>query len=269
MNDLSPRWTFITVSYNSSAAIRNHWSDIKLPQWVEWIVVDNASTDDSVDAARRLGAKCIALPKNLGFSAANNIGFNSSAGQYVAFLNPDVSPNIESLGAIEKFIDAHPRSLVAPQLLNSDGTLQPNGRGLPYLAHKVMHRLQPEALDGTYRMFAEDSATVKVDWLIGAVVMGLRQHLDSIGPWDSRFFVYYEDSDLGLRNALVGGDSFVLGNHRWEHGWARDTKGFRMRPWILEIRSMIRFYARYPRLAFPPSRKPAKMSFTPRDQTES
>jgi len=254
MTTQPPRWTLVTVTFNSETDLQEYWSGFSSSDDVQWIVVDNASSDRSPDLAESLGARVIRLPKNLGFGGANNVGFFASQSHYVAFVNPDVQVKTETLPLLEKVID-ETNGLVAPQLLNPDGSPQPNGRGAPYLLNKVLHRLKPERLNGAYRLFADVGQRIDVDWVIGAAVAGSRARLKKLGPWDDHFFVYYEDSDLGLRNQLDGHRSVVLGDARWVHGWARETTSFRLAPWILEFKSMAKFYARYPRLLGWPSNR--------------
>lgn len=253
-----PDWTLITVTHNSQAALERHWGGWAPLAGQAWVVVDNASTDDSVAVASRLGARVISLPKNVGFGAANNVGFAQSTSRWVAFVNPDVTPRATDLAEIGAHLDSSPRTLVSPQLVNADGSLQPNGRGEPFLVSKIRNRTASEGLVGTYLRFAQPNEVVTVEWLMGAVVAGTRSHLASLaslGPWDERFFVYYEDSDLGIRNAQAGGTSQILGSVRWIHGWARETKSLSWRAWKLELASMARFYGRYPRLLGRPPRR--------------
>ena len=242
------QWSVITVSYNSAHDLAEFWKGYRADRNLEWIVVDNASDDDSVAVAERLGARVISLQKNLGFGGANNIGFHSSRGRYVVFVNPDVSLKMSDLATIADHLDIYPKDLASPQLIHPGGGTQPNGRGMPYLAYKILNRLRPRALEGRYLMIAAEDEVRTCDWLMGAVVAGARQHLKSLGPWDTRFFVYYEDSDLGLRNKLAGGRSVVLGSIRWVHGWARETKTASASAWRREIPSLLKFYSRYPRL---------------------
>ncbi|MFQ4150605.1 glycosyltransferase family 2 protein [Arthrobacter sp. LAPM80] len=248
-------WTFITVTYNSASTLRSFWPVMNGNEDFEWIVVDNASTDNSADQAEALGATVIRLPKNLGFGAANNVGYQSSKSKYIAFINPDVSPQPEDLKILETHLNAHPFDLVSPQLINPDGSLQPNGRGLPYLLNKIQNRIRPSRLVDSYLKYSEPGESIKVSWLMGAVVAGVRDHLDDLGPWDEHFFVYYEDADLGLRNSKLSGDSVVIGNAQWYHGWARETKRISWNAWKLEIPSLIKFYSRYPHLLGAPGRK--------------
>lgn len=244
------QWTLISVTYNSSEALRRFWADSPLPASVRWIVVDNASTDDSITVARAAGAEVIALPHNIGFGAANNHGFQHVVSPYVGFVNPDVRVDFASLTDLASVID-RTGGIVAPQLLNADGTVQPNGRGRPYLAHKILNRLSRSGRESEYRLYADDDSEREVAWLMGAVVLGARETFASLGPWDPHFFVYYEDSDLGLRAAAQGVPSLITGRSRWVHGWARETKKLAWGPWKREVPSMLKFYARYPCLLSP------------------
>jgi len=245
-----PLWSFITVAYNSAEVMRHHWAQAR-PSNVEWIVVDNSSTDDSVAVAGSLGAdRVIELPTNVGFSAANNVGFRASSGQFVVFANPDVRADYASLSRLESELTVE-RGIVSPQLVGSDGALQPNGRSTPSLKNKVLSRLGRAGVVDDYYRFADTEEPVHVDWFIGAVVIAEREVFEQLGadgPWDSHFFVYYEDSDLGLRAWQAGLTVRVLGGARWLHGWERATTSFNWAAWKLEIASLLKFYRRYPAL---------------------
>lgn len=247
-------WTLITVTYNSAQTLTRFWSNFAPTPNLTWIVVDNNSSDDSVQIARSLGAQVIESPKNLGFGGANNLGFQKAESDYIAFVNPDVSVDYSSLDALAELIDKT-GGLVAPQLLNADGSLQPNGRGWPVLSYKVLNRLKPSLVEGNYRIFAQPGDLLEVPWVIGAALAGNKQTMAQLGPWDERFFVYYEDSDICLRAGKEGIKTYISGDINWVHGWARDTakvglnKAF-FRSWKLELDSMYKFYSRYPKLIF-------------------
>ncbi|MEV8136176.1 glycosyltransferase [Microbacterium aurantiacum] len=239
------------MTFNSATTLKRFWTESsKGLGHVEWIVVDNGSSDDSVAVARSLGAKTIPLGRNIGFGAANNVGYRTSQGDYVAFVNPDVEVDAATLPYLAEVANRR-QTIVSPQLLNPDGTMQPNGRAMPYLSSKIMHRLRPGDA-GNYRIFAGLEDEVEVDWFMGAAVVGNRDVLDKLGPWDERFFVYYEDSDLGLRASAAGMQPLLVGTVRWVHGWARDTKRVSWSAWKRELPSLVKFYSRYPRLLWQP-----------------
>lgn len=253
MTTAEKRWTFITVTYNSSKALRQFWAGISLPNEIEWLVVDNCSSDGSADTAEHLGARVLRLHSNRGFGYANNVGFAESQSEYVCFVNPDITIVPADLSILEKVIDNDAKSLIAPQLRNLDHTLQPNGRGEPYLIYKILHRLNPESVAATYERYAQPGEVRRVDWLIGACVAAKRQRFNELGPWDDRFFIYYEDADLGLRNTNSDGKSLLVGDVNWTHGWARETATPNWSAWRHEIASMVKFYLRYPEYLKPPA----------------
>ncbi|MBO9556771.1 glycosyltransferase [Cellulomonas sp.] len=246
----TPRWSLITVTYNSAATLQQHWASPRPPD-VEWIVVDNRSRDGSAATARDLGAdQVLELPRNVGFGRANNAGFGQARGSYVAFVNPDVVVDFDSLSRLEDALDTHP-GLVGPQLVYPDGASQPSGRGVPSLTNKVLSRLGVERVLRRYHIEARPGETATAAWLVGAAVVATRDTFASFGtegPWDPAFFVYYEDSDLGLRSWLKGTPVHVVGDARWIHSWARETTSLRLKPWLLEMRAMWTFYRRYPDL---------------------
>lgn len=242
-------WSLITVAYNSASMLQRYWSDAR-PADVEWIVVDNNSSDDSVAVARALGASVIESPINQGFSAANNIGLAVAKGAYIAFVNPDVAVNYSDLPSLAARID-DVGGLVSPQLTNEDQTLQPNGRGMPLLLHKVLNRTSSrERLHGTYLLFAYADDEKYVFWLIGAVVAARIETFKAMDGWSEKFFLYYEDKDISIRAWRAGYPVVLLGAFRWAHGWARETTKFKLKPWIREISSLSRFYSLYPEFIF-------------------
>ena len=240
--------SLITVTYNSARTLEEFWGSAgRPPAGVEWIVVDNGSTDASAEVAERIGAtRVIRLSDNRGFSAANNAGFEQSRGSFIGFLNPDVRVRYEDLESLAAIAEQE-RAIVAPQLVNADGSLQPNGRGYPYLWDKVRNRLgRSESLVGRYLLFAPAKEPRAVCWLMGAAVFGRREDIRRFDAWDSYFFLYYEDKDFCLRAWAAGVRVVVAPESRWQHGWARETTGFKLAPWRREIASMAKFYSRYP-----------------------
>jgi len=241
--------TLITVTYNSAEQISEFW---KAPPStnIEWIVVDNASQDDSAAVAKSLGAKVLRLETNVGFGAACNIGLRNASHPIIGFINPDVTVIYEDLPLLARTVTAS-GALVAPQLLNSNGTPQPNGRGCPSLPNKIANRLAPaRASERGFRLIAAPNETIEATWITGAAIFGERKKLLELGGFDETFFVYYEDIDLCLRARSHGTSSLVVGESRWVHGWARAASGFNVSGWRLEFSSAFKFYRKYPRLAF-------------------
>jgi N-acetylglucosaminyl-diphospho-decaprenol L-rhamnosyltransferase len=249
------RWSVITVTHNSSDMLLRCWTDSAKPY--DWIVVDNGSADASADVAENLGAQVLRLPENVGFSCANNVGARRSTSEYVLFANPDLVVEPDGLDLLRAHLDAH-GGLVAPQLISPTGSVQPNGRGLPYATAKLGNRkVWPlSRLHASYRLVAGPGEAVWVAWVIGAAVAARRDDFVRIGGWNERFFLYYEDHELGLRAWRKGAPVAVLGDVRWVHHWGRATNSLR---WsgahAREVRSARTFFAMFPEflIGLPPA----------------
>ncbi|WP_164478017.1 glycosyltransferase family 2 protein [Nocardioides pantholopis] len=243
------RAALVTVTFNSREDLATHWKNaaqLALP----WLVVDNASTDGSADLARQMGAAdVVELAANMGFSAANNLAAGLVNAECYIFANPDVEVDSDSALRLANYAIEH-GVIAAPQLLNLDGSPQENGRTDPYLYRKVVHFLGGRISRASgYEVRAEPSEVVSVDWAIGAALAIPRPILEALGGWDSKFFIYYEDSDICLRARQLGFETRLIGDVRWVHAWARSTrKKISLNSWKFEFRSATRFYARYPRL---------------------
>ncbi|TWG10957.1 GT2 family glycosyltransferase [Micromonospora palomenae] len=240
------RWSVVTVTYNSADTLRRCWHGETKPY--EWIIVDNCSADDSATVAEELGARVIRLPENVGFARANNVALREVAGEYILFANPDLEIRPDGLDVLRRHLDAH-GGLVAPQLLSSDGVPQANGRGFPYATAKLGNRkVWPlSRLHASYRMVAEPGEARYVAWVMGAAVAGRTADVSELGGWNERFFLYYEDHELGLRAWRHGLPVTLLGDVRWIHHWGRATNSFRWsKAHTLELRSARTFFGLFP-----------------------
>ncbi|MGK5442028.1 glycosyltransferase family 2 protein [Micromonospora sp. URMC 105] len=239
-------WSVVTVTYNSADTLRRCWRGAAEPY--EWVVVDNCSADDSAAVAEQLGARVIRLPENVGFARANNVALREVTGKYILFANPDLEIRPDGLDVLQRYLDAH-GGLVAPQLLSSEGVPQANGRGFPYATAKLGNRkVWPlSRLHASYRVVAEPGEVRYVAWVMGAAVAGRTADVVKLGGWNERFFLYYEDHELGLRAWRDGLPVALLGDVRWIHHWGRATNSLRWsRAHSLELQSARTFFGMFP-----------------------
>jgi len=179
----------------------------------EVIVVDNASTDGSVEMVREefSDVHLIANAQNRGFPAANNQGVAVAQGRYVLLLNPDTEVLGDALVTMVAFADAHPDvGVLGPQLLDPDGSVQSSRRRFPTLLTAFFEStwLQPYAprrlLERYYALDRSDDATQDVDWVKGAALMARREAVEQVGPMDEGFFMYSEELDWCRRFREAG-----------------------------------------------------------------
>lgn len=241
-------WSVVTVTYNSSTCLKTYWPQEPEARNYSWIVVDNSSSDDTVETASGLADNVILSGGNLGFSVANNIGLSAVQTPYVVFVNPDVSIGGQDWQALLAETLELTRGLVAPQLLSAPGLQQPNARGIPFLTSKVRNRIRPGGPLGQRYARTNLSAPTYCAWAMGAAIASRTEDIRHLGGWDESYFLYYEDHELGLRAWRQGRSVVVDPRIQWLHAWNRATAKFDRAAWRFELESMRTFYRAHPEL---------------------
>lgn len=165
----------------------------------ECAVVDNASSDGSVETARHVAAddlriRLIENAENVGFGRACNQGALGSDARYLLFLNPDTYCHPDSLARFVRLADERPNAgIFGPKLVFPDGRAQASVRRFPDVWSQVSPRLR-----SFQRYFARDVAPDEeqsVDQVMGACFLVRRECWNDIGPFDERFFIWFEEVD--------------------------------------------------------------------------
>ncbi|HEY0258765.1 MAG TPA: glycosyltransferase [Lacisediminihabitans sp.] len=168
---------------------------------LEVVVVENASGDGSAQLIREAApwVKLVESAENLGFAGGCNLGVANSTGEFVGFLNSDAKPDAQWIGAaVDTFAESPQIGAVASKVLDWDGGLVDYidsamtwfgmgykpfvGERVPFHAHQAA-----DVLFGT-----------------GSAMFVRRDVFDRLGGFDERFFMFFEDVDLGWRLNLLG-----------------------------------------------------------------
>ena len=166
------------------------------------IIVDNGSSDGSVAFVRQNFPhfEVIELASNTGFAAAANIGIDRSASPYVALLNSDTQVYPDWLSMLVEAIEKAPRDVAAinSQILRMDDRQRIDDAGdeLSWYGAAVKrgHNDPAEHYQMQDQVFSP----------CAAACLYRRDFLLRTGGFDSGFFAYLEDVDLGLRGRLLG-----------------------------------------------------------------
>ncbi|MBK9014580.1 MAG: glycosyltransferase [Saprospiraceae bacterium] len=198
-------------------------------------VVDNASSDDSVQMVRTHfpEVKLIANPQNTGFAVANNQAIHASIGKYVLLLNPDTVVREDTLTKCVAFMEAHPEAGgLGVKMVDGSGQFLPESkRGFPspwvaFCKTFGLAAIFPKSKTfGRYHLgYLDKNETHEVDVLAGAFMLLRRSVLDKIGLLDEAFFMYGEDIDLSYRIVQAGYKNYYFADTTIIHYKGESTK---------------------------------------------
>jgi GT2 family glycosyltransferase len=171
------------------------------------ICADSGSTDDGASVAREWGAEVLVMDGNPGYGAANNAALDLVRADTTVLVNPDCRLIDDGLSRLAQ-AGSERRALLAPRLLNDDGTLQDSAHPLPggydgYLAALTAPRLLPAKLRDRLQPFRSQTKT-EVGWAIGACLAARTSLLRQLGPFNADDFLFAEDLELCLRARALG-----------------------------------------------------------------
>jgi N-acetylglucosaminyl-diphospho-decaprenol L-rhamnosyltransferase len=171
----------------------------------EVVVVDNASSDRSVEIARGRGARVVVNTRNEGYARAMNAALAGTSAAYLVALNPDTEARPHSIERLVERLVAEPRlGLIAPRLLNPDGSVQHSVHRFPSVSQALVMGLVPLPLRRGFigrhfwlAGYADHERRATVDWIVGAVHVIRRAALaDPAHAYPERTFMYAEDMAL-------------------------------------------------------------------------
>ena len=198
----------IVVTYQSGSTIDACLSRLRQAQDVAEIrVIDNGSLDATLEIVQRHAShdprvRFIGNPDNPGFAAANNQGVADSHSPWLAFINPDLLVEVDTLAALRARADALGDCLLGVEQVDEQG-----------VADAAVRRRDPDFLAmlrspgrGAKLAIARDPAQSlqTVPALSGALLLMSRALFDRVGGWDAGYRLHAEDLDLCRRVRQAG-----------------------------------------------------------------
>lgn len=213
------------------------------------IVVDNASSDNSVDGLQKFGFPLTIIRNkiNLGFAAACNKGAKSSKADYLLFLNPNTMLFEHSLSVPIEFmerIENQQIGIVGIQLLDKDGNISRTCARFPTLGAFFakmfgLDRLFPNIFHSHFMTEWEHKDNRAVDHVMGAFFLVRRSLFEALNGFDEGFFVYLEDIDFSLRARQLGWKSFFLADAQAYHKGGGTSEQVKAKRLFYSLRSRI------------------------------
>jgi GT2 family glycosyltransferase len=248
----------IIVSWNTKQLLKNclqsllhELKDIES----EVFVVDNNSEDNSADmvANEFPQVKLIRNDTNRGFAAANNQVLAQAQGKYILLLNPDTEIFPNAIKNLIGFLNTNDKAyVVAPQLINSDGSIQRSCRSFPtFLAMLYeligLSRLFPNhKLFGHYKMLEFDhNHERQVDQPEGACLLIRRSVIERIGMLDEGYFMLFEEVDWCYRIKQAGLEIWFTPKAKVKHHYGQAIKQVKIKMILSSHRGLYRFWSKH------------------------
>lgn len=251
---VEPLISVIIVTYNSRREIgpclMSLFAELgEMPAQV--IVVDNASSDGTPAylASQWHHVTLLAQNRNLGFAAANNLGLAIARGDPILLLNPDTRLQAGAIHSMLNAIKCHTDvGVVGPQLLNTDGSLQPSCREFPNVLTHFIGMTELYRIEGMRRWLRrwlpsldEHRTPRYVDWVSGACLLVRRSAIDAVGGMDERFFIYGEELDWQYRMAQHGWRVWFAPSAQIVHAGGASTAAVPAQRIVWQYESIFRF----------------------------
>jgi len=216
--------SIVILSYNTKdltlACLRSIASAYKKEleeKQVEIIVVDNNSSDGSVESLKHDGAiELIQNKENFGFGKGCNIGAKASKGKYTLFLNSDTQVLDKGFIKMTEFLESNPKvAILGGKIENNDGSPQNSAGKFYNLFNLFLMLLGMERL-GLLR--SSPDKIQRVDWVSGACFMVRSDIFKKISGFDEKIFMYMEDMEVCYRTQKFGYEIYFYPKLKLLHG---------------------------------------------------
>jgi N-acetylglucosaminyl-diphospho-decaprenol L-rhamnosyltransferase len=199
----------VVVTYNSAHVIGSLLDSMPAALdglAADVVVVDNGSTDETLEILETRTDCRVIRSTNVGYSAGINRGVGEAErAQAILVLNPDVVLWPSSIRPLLDALDLPGAGIAAPQVRSADGSLYHSLRREPTLRRAMGMNWTRLSMFSEHVTDADSYGTLHaVDWAVGAVLLVSRACHDALGGWDESYFLYSEETQLSLDARRLG-----------------------------------------------------------------
>ncbi len=247
--------SIVIVTHNSMPPLENCLKSIRAGAngtSLEIIAVDNVSDDRSPEIVQEYfpEAKVIRNDRNVGFGSACNIAAKEAEGDYLLFLNPDVV--VDNL-AIEKLLQVcrskKNAGAVAGRMRFPDGSFQATCRQLPKLQNIMFSRGSVLSRflgrDSERYTLPDYDDTTAVPATAGTMLMIHKRLFESIGGFDTNFFMFLEDVDLCLRIGREGYQNYFVPEAGGVHLWGKGSRAGKFKRNVYHHHNVWKYFVKH------------------------
>ena len=238
--------SIIILNYNTSNITQQCISSIPNFKFkYEIILIDNHSSDNiSQLEYSHKNLNFIKMKKNTMFAKGNNIGFSKSQGEYIMLLGSDTKIIGDAVEQLIHFLDTNKEyNIVAPQLSNKDGSIQPSCRSLPTLWNIITDRL---GISNEYKLknWNHDNSQ-EVEQPQATCLLIRRKIIEKYGLFDERFPLYFNDVDFFKKMKVHNIKTFFLHSSKIYHLYGTSTKKLGFKRKLILTKGIIQYFIKW------------------------
>lgn len=233
---------FVVLTWNSEKYIENCINSIcTLEKYNTFIyVVDNGSTDGTLQIIERLKSKCIEnvkmflilYEKNMGTTVSRNAALKkvNHDTDYICVLDSDTEINEKAVDIlIGQLLENEKYGIIGPKMKSPDGSVQQSGRNIPTLTEKILKALPIKAAqrigeDIEKPQGESQNEPYEVGYLMSACWLMRRDVIDRVGLLDENIFYAPEDAEYCIRVWKSGYQVMFCPKAEIIHVWQRISK---------------------------------------------
>lgn len=206
----------VTVSYGSEGVLDQFFASLESASSsdLKVVVADNRPDAGAPvrELAERYGVAYLPMSANLGYGGAMNAAVRTLPADipWVLVSNPDIEIHPGAIDELVRVGESDARIGAVGPLVETDGEIYPSARAIPSLRMGLGHALFANIWPSNpwSRRYHSDNERPPRErdagWLSGSCLLIRREAFDAVGGFDDRFFMYFEDVDLGYRLAKAG-----------------------------------------------------------------
>jgi GT2 family glycosyltransferase len=172
-----------------------------------------------------------------GFAANHNKAFTYSTGSFFCVMNPDIRLDINPFFTLTACLGELAAGVAAPTVIGGNGEVEDSARRFP-APSKILGKIFNKRVRPDYLI---RDTVIFPDWVAGMFMIFPRSIFESLGGFDDRYFLYYEDVDICARLRLLGHEVVLCPQSKVTHHAQRTShRSFKYMCW--HLRSLVRFF---------------------------
>lgn len=207
-----------------------------------FVTINVPEPEESLLAAARDCRPPVRFLRNasrMGFGANHNAAFGAASGRFFAVLNPDIRVDGNPFPALMSLAAEQSTGVVAPLVLSPAGAIENSARRFPSPLSIALKMISTR--NGLE--YPITGPVLRPDWVAGMFMLFRQEVYASVGGFDERYFLYYEDVDICWRLHQAGLDVIQATEVRVTHDARRDSHR-RLSYLRHHVHGMVRFFGR-------------------------